>query len=134
MCTRSRRVRLLSKTSLVAKLVERERQASQDTRQLETTAWGEGKSRVPFSSARLTPDQRERQLREDLSSWLGKVRTVKSCAEISGLQNYRHDFLAHSVARSHRPQIPLPYYGDEQKALELTIRVASVGFRLATRN
>jgi hypothetical protein len=57
---------------------------------------------------------------------------VKGCAEIFRLQNYRHDILAHSAARSHRPQIPLPNYGDEQKALELTIPVASLGFRLAT--
>jgi hypothetical protein len=125
-------VRLLSKSGVVAKLVQRERQASHDTKQAETTLFGEGKSERPFSAARSTPDQREHELRAGVSSWLGKVRTVKGCAEIFRLQNYRHDILAHSAARSHRPQIPLPNYGDEQKALELTIPVASLGFRLAT--
>jgi AbiU2 len=124
-------VRLLSKPGLVAKLVERERQASHDTRQ-EETVLGEGKTKLPFSPARSTPDQREHELRAEVSSWLGKVRTVQGCAEISRLRNYRHDLLAHSAARSHRPQIPLPYYGDEQEALKLTIPVASLGFRLAT--
>lgn len=124
-------VRLLSKPGLVAKLVERERQASHDTRQAETVL-GEGKSELAFSPARSTPDQRAHELRAEVSSWLGKVRTVQGCAEISRLQNYRHDILAHSAARSHRPQIPLPHYGDEQEALELTIPVASLGFRLAT--
>jgi hypothetical protein len=124
-------VRLLSKPGLVAKLVERERQASHDTRQVEMVL-GEGKSELPFSPARSTPDQREHQLRAGVSSLRGKVRTVKGCAEIIRLRNYRNDILAHSAARSHRPQIPLPYYGDEQKALELTIPVVSEGFRLAT--
>jgi hypothetical protein len=122
---------LLRDTGLVAKLVARERQATHDTRRVETSL-GEGEKKLPFSAARSTPDQRERELLTKLSSWLGKVDATKDCTEIGRLRNYRHDILAHSAARSHRPQIPLPYYGDERKVLELTIPVVSEGFRLAT--
>jgi hypothetical protein len=60
-------VRLLSKLGLVAKLVEREQQASHDTRQTEAV-WGVGKGEVPFSPARSTPDRRAHDLRAGVSS------------------------------------------------------------------
>lgn len=124
-------VRLLSDAKLVTKLVERERQALHDTKQVETLL-GEGKREAPFALTRSSPDQREHELLAKLSSWLGEVRAAKGCPEIYRLRNYRHDILAHSAARSHRPQIPLPYYGDEQTVLERTTPIVSEGFRLAT--
>jgi hypothetical protein len=117
---------LLRGAQLVAKLVERERQATHDTRRGEMSL-GEGEKKLPVRS---TPDQRERVLMTKLSSWLEKVDATKDCAEIGRLRNYRRDILAHSAARSHRPQIPMPHYGEEQKLLELTIPVVSEGFRL----
>jgi hypothetical protein len=122
---------LLRDTGLVAKLVARERQATHDTRRAETSL-GEGEKKLPFTAARSTPDQRQRELLTRLSSWLGKVDATKDCAEIGRVRNYRHVILAHSAGRSYRPQTPLPYHGDEQKVLELTIPVVSEGFRLAT--
>lgn len=64
-----RLARLLRDGQLVAKLVARERQATHDTRRAETSL-GEGERKLPFSAARSTPDQRERELRTKLSSWL----------------------------------------------------------------
>jgi hypothetical protein len=124
--------RLLSDGKLVAKLVERERQASHETKQTETLL-GEGKRVLPLSASRSTPDQRERELRTRVSAWCQEVGTAKGQAEIVRLQNYRHDILAHSAGQSHRPLIPLPYYDDGQKALESTIPIVSEGFHLATR-
>lgn len=46
-------------------------------------------------------------------------------------QNVIHT-VAHSAAGSHRPEIAMPYYGDEQRVLDLTIPIVSEGYRLAT--
>jgi hypothetical protein len=126
-----RLARLLSDAQQVAKLVARERQATHDTRRVEMIL-GEGEKKLPFSASRSTPDQREGELLTKLTSWLGTVDATKDCVEIGRLRNYRHDILAHSAGRSHRPQIPLPYYGDGQKVLEQTIPIVSEGFCLAT--
>jgi hypothetical protein len=126
-----RLARLLGGDQLKAKLVARERQATHDTRRGETSV-GEGEAKVPFSAGRSNPDQRERELLSNLSSWVGKVNAIRDCAEICRLRNYRHDVLAHSAVRSHRPQMAMPYYGDELKVLDLTIPIVSAGVRLAT--
>jgi AbiU2 len=126
-----RLARLFRDARPVSKLVARERQATHDIRQAETSL-GEGEKKLRFSAARATPDQRERELMTKLSSWLGKVDATKDCPEIDRLRNYRHDILAHSAGQSWRPQIPLPHYGDEQRVLALTIPIVSEGFRLAT--
>jgi hypothetical protein len=122
---------LLSDAGLVAKLVERERQATHDIRRVETFL-GEGEEEVAFPTGRSTPDQRERELRTRVSSWLKNVSTAKGRAEIASLRKYRHEVLAHSAGRSRRPRVRLPQYGDEQKVLELTIPVVTEGYRLAT--
>jgi hypothetical protein len=101
-------VRLLSDADLVAKLVERERHASHDTRQAETSL-GERTQDLPFSADRETPDQREKALRAGVCSWVAKVKKAKGHAETARLRNYRHKILAHSATWSDRPPIPLPY-------------------------
>jgi hypothetical protein len=122
---------LLSDAGSVAKLVLRERQAAHDLRQVDTT-FGETEQQLPFSDARSTPDQREHELRTRVSSWLIEVAKAKGGAEIARVRKYRHEIIAHNAGPSRRPRVPLPSYGDEQKALERTIPIVSEGFRLAT--
>jgi PadR family transcriptional regulator PadR len=86
---------LLSVAGLVAKLVERDRQATHDIRRVDTT-FGETEEVLPFSAARSTPDQRECESRTRVSSWLTNVSKAKGYAEIARIRKYRHEILAHS--------------------------------------
>jgi hypothetical protein len=90
---------LLSDTGLIPKLVERERHATEDIRLSDTTI-GEGEEKLPFSDARSTPDQREREFRTRVSSWLEEINTAKGRAEIARLRKFRHEFHAHSAGQS----------------------------------
>ena len=123
--------RLLSDPERVENLVQRERQAPHDNRQEEIAAVGVVERQLPFSAVRATSDQREQEARARLSSWLANVAKVRGYPEVARLRTYRNKILAHS-AWSVEQLTTLPYYGDGRKALELTIPVVSVGFRLAT--
>lgn len=124
-------VRLLSDTRVVNRLVERERNATNEVGQVEVLA-GEGKKELSFSAERWTSDLRERDLRARLDEWRKQVKSADCSGEICRLRNYRHEILAHSASWLHHPQKPFPSYSDEQRALERTIPIVSEGFRLAT--
>jgi AbiU2 len=122
---------LLSDASLIQQLVDRERQATQDIK-LFDTMFGPGEEKLPLSVARSTPEQRESELRTQVSSWRKNVNIAKGHAEIARLRKFRHEIYAHSAGRSRLPKVPLPQYGEERKVLEKTIPIASEGFYLAT--
>ena len=121
----------LSETGVVAKMIARERQLVEDIRQADMW-FGKGERKVAFSAERQDADQREQELRTNLSSWLADVCSVKGRAEIARLRKHRHELLAHSAAPFRPSRVQPMRYGDPRNALQKTIPIVSRGFQLVT--